>query len=351
MTDRAKSKTVLFMLCALAAAAALEAASLRGIRRQILRKDYAQAERDLEDEMRRFTGRDLNRAKLMLAGLKTDVKEAGPLLRDVAAGGGPEESLRARVELAKIHYSEGRYAEAASILEDIPTDADRDERLEAIYLRGLSRKQTGDRSAARKDFESIDRGDYLYWSYMSLAEIDMQEGRFDQAAERFETIAGSHSNPIAGFKLGECYEIMGDLGAALDAYRTLATTFPESPEAPKAREKIQRIEQRAQRGGARMNTGGGEKGERPAERAKPAQEEDRVMYTLQFGAFSEKDNAESFIAELGDLIDGLRIETVESGGKVWHRVRAGRFRSREEAEEEALRIMEKTGYSSKVLPM
>jgi len=340
----------MIILSAVLVGAAFAATSLRSIRRQILRKEYSSAERELEDGMTRFRGGERDRAKLMLAGLKTDVRDAGPLLREVAGGGGPGESLKARLELAKIHYSEGRYEHAASVLEEIPAGADNEDRLEAVYFRGLSRKQAGIRAGARMDFESIDRGDYLYWSYISLAELDMQDGRFEEAVRRYEMIAGSHSNPIAGFKLGECYEILGDLRAALRAYGTLASNFPESPEAPKAREKVQRIQESLDNGEVTLGSGGGEEGSRPAG-GPPDEEEETVVYTLQFGAFSEKENATSFVAELGGLMEGLRVETVESGGKIWHRVRAGRFRSREEAEEEALRIMEKTGYSSKVLPL
>ncbi|HER43897.1 MAG TPA: SPOR domain-containing protein [Candidatus Eisenbacteria bacterium] len=51
------------------------------------------------------------------------------------------------------------------------------------------------------------------------------------------------------------------------------------------------------------------------------------------------------------MIDDLHIEIAESGGHLWYRVRAGKFRSREEAEEAAIKVMERTGYSSKVLPV
>ena len=75
------------------------------------------------------------------------------------------------------------------------------------------------------------------------------------------------------------------------------------------------------------------------------------MYTLQFGAFSERENAHAFISDLNSRIDNLHIEVAESGGTIWYRVRSGRYRTREEAEEAALNVMERTGYSSKVLPV
>jgi len=51
------------------------------------------------------------------------------------------------------------------------------------------------------------------------------------------------------------------------------------------------------------------------------------------------------------MIDDLHIEVAESGGSLWYRVRAGKFSTREEAELAALKVMERTGYSSKVLPL
>jgi tetratricopeptide (TPR) repeat protein len=324
-------------------------AGLRSIRGHFNRKEYSRAEATLEEELPGMRGRTRDQARLLLANLQTDIDEAGDLLDTVIRTGDSREALKARLELAKIHYSAGEYHQAVRTLEGIRAEGRGGTKYEAVYFRGLSRKQLGDLEGARRDFERIDRGDYLHWSYIALAEIDIRSGRIAEAVERYETIAADHSSPIAGFRLGECYELTGEREKALRTYRNVARNFPGSPEAPKAREKVQMIDSSLERAARPSTVGGGEEGE-ASRTGEEAVTNGSPMYTLQFGAFSEKKNAQAFISDLESLIDGLHIEAAESGGKLWYRVRAGRYASREEAEEAALKVMERTGYSSKVLP-
>ncbi|MBN1164859.1 MAG: SPOR domain-containing protein [Candidatus Krumholzibacteriota bacterium] len=340
----------LTVCCVLMLTDGVLAAGLRSIRRQYYRKEYEGAKARLIEEMRRFGGKDRVEGKLLLAALETDVHKAGELYQEVVSSGRLKESFSARLELAKIYYAEDEYERAIQILMQVPSDVRSSERSEAIYFRGLAWKQLGEMERARAEFAGIDRGEYLYWSYIALAELDMQSGNITGAIEKFETIAGSHSNPVAGFKLGECYEIMGGTEKALDVYRNLARLYPRSLEAPKAREKIQMINRSLRYQSKRSDLEGGEEGELSVNRTVSDQTEE-TLYTLQFGAFSENENAQAFAAELGENIQGLRIETIESKGKIWHRVRIGIYSSREKAEAEALRLMEISGYSSKVLPL
>ncbi len=315
-------------------------AGLRTIRGQFNRKEYTAAEKSLREELPGMRGRTRDQARLLLADLETDAGSAASTLEDVINAGDDREALKARMELAKIHYSTGQYHQAIRLLEGIRAEGRGGDKYEAVYFRGLSRKQLGDLDGARRDFERVDRGDYLHWSYIALAEIDIRSGRISEAVDRYETIAAGHSSPIAGFRLGECYELTGEREKALQTYRNVARNFPGSPEAPKAREKVQMIDSSLQRSGPETRVEGGEVGEIPS-----------AGYTLQFGAFSEKENAHAFISDLNSMIDDLHIEVAESGGGLWYRVRAGKYVSREAAEEAALKIMERTGYSSKVLPL
>ena len=325
-------------------------ASLRTVRGMVNRKEYKKAEQSLREELPGMRGRTRDQARLMLADLRTEPQDATSILEDVIRSGDNREAIKARVELAKIHYSIGEYHQAARILDGIRAEGRGGDKYEAVYFRGLSRQQLGDLDGARRDFESIDRGDYLHWSYISLADLDIRSGRITEAVEKYETIAAGHSSPIAGFRLGECYELTGEREKALKTYRNVARNFPRSPEAPKAREKVQMIDTALKRRGHKPKVEGGEQGETPfAETASPLT--GSPVYTLQFGAFGEKNNAHAFISDLESMIDGLHIEVGESGGSLWYRVRAGRYASREEAEEAALNVMERTGYSSKVLPV
>lgn len=326
------------------------AAGLRGIRRQIAGKDYAGAAAALEAELPRMRGRDLQQGNLLLASLQTDCSSAQRILTAVARSGEPREALEARLELARISFALGDYGEVIGTLSGIEAGGRGAQRSEAVYLRGMARKQRGEVELARADFASIDRGEYLYWSYIALAELDMQSGRFQDAVRRLETVAGGHSSPMAGFRLGECYEILGESDKAVSAYRTLMANFPHSPEAPKAREKISMIGSSGSRELPAGREEGGE-GRKAGERQVAREQETRQRYTLQFGAFSDEENARSLVDLLAGAIEGLHIETARTGSTTWHRVRAGVYVSREEAEEAAVRIMEQTGYSSRVLPV
>ncbi len=325
-------------------------AGLRSIQRKIDRKEYDIARIELENGMGGMRGGTLVNAKLLLAGLYTDIDIAEALYMKIISSDRIRESLQAKVELAKIYYSLGRYRDVIDILDTIPSKGRSSDRLEAIYFRGLSWKELRDAGRAIIEFKSIDRGIYLYWGYMALADLDIQYGRIPDAIERYEMIASSHSNPIAGFKLGECYETLGEKEKALNVYRNLARLFPESLEAPKAREKIHKITSPNRYWRKRNITGGGER-EDVSSAGNRKSVVSEISYTLQFGAFSIRENAIAFAEQLSVFIDGLKIENVESRGRTWHRVRVGTYTSREKAEADALRFLEQTGYSSKVLPI
>ena len=182
---------------------------------------------------------------------------------------------------------------------------------------------------------------------MALAELDIQEGRIEQAIDRFETIGGSHSNPVAGFKLGECYEILGERSKAGKAYRMVAHQFPLSLETPRAMEKLRYLERR---GRANEKAGGGEARDVPYETGS-ANIVRGSGFTLQLGAFSERENAIRLAEELGSNVSNVRVERAEYSGKIWHRVRVGTFESRSEAEREAARLERLTRYTFTILPL
>ncbi|MCU0639258.1 MAG: SPOR domain-containing protein [Candidatus Krumholzibacteria bacterium] len=340
--------SVILILCL--PAPSLDAAlDLREVQRQINRGEYAAARELINAELPGLSGNALLEAKTMLAGLETDPREAGRLYESISNTDKSARSLRALLELAKISYATGEYREVVAILDKIPSGSRAPERYEALYFKGLAQKEIGDFENAFETFESIDRGDYLFWSSMALAEIDIQFGRIRRAVERYETIAGGHSNPIAGFRLGECYEILGEREKALDVYGNLSRLYPESLEAPQAKEKIQAISSGKGNIPRAKDREGGER-EETAGSARESGGAGGQYYALQFGAFSVRKNAEDFFQELKGAIDNLTITSYERGGKVWYRVRAGRYPNREKAEAAARKFMEQTGYSSKVLP-
>lgn len=335
------------LICALLFPAAAEGASLRQIRRMIERKDYAEARTALEEKLPSLGGGDRVEGMLLLAGLETDAARAVDLYTDAIASGGERQRLTARLEKAKILYALGEYRETAKTLAGIEPKFRCDECFESMYLRGLAFRQLGENPLARREFERVDRGEYLEWSYIALAELDMQEGKIEQAIDRFETIGGSHSNPVAGFKLGECYEILGDRAKAGKAYRTVAHQFPRSPETPRAAEKLRHLERRT---GSSEREGGGEARDVPYETG-AANIVRGPGFTLQLGAFSERENAIRLAEELGSSVSDVRVEMAEYDGRIWHRVRIGIFESRSEAEKEAERLEKLTRYTFTIFPL
>lgn len=322
--------------------------SLRKIQRNIYEMEYDTAREDLMDIMGSLSGTDLAEGKLMLALLEDDADRSIDIYEEIVDRYSGNVGFKARTELAKLFYATGEYGKAIKVVEWIPGSLNSDLRMEALYFRGLSYKQLGSIDRARSDFRSVDKGVYLYRSYMELAELDMQTGDYRGAIELYETIGGIHSNPIAVFKLGECYEILGDTEKAFDMYVSLERRFPRSLESPKARDKIRILVASKDKG--RYN--GIEGGEIMEAAGDDGYESDVVtsLYTIQFGAFESRANAARLYESLSDLFPDVRIETIRmDSGNSLYRVRVGRYADRHSAEDDSSLAIEKYGYSSKIL--
>ncbi|MFO7915900.1 MAG: tetratricopeptide repeat protein [Candidatus Krumholzibacteriales bacterium] len=308
------------------------------IQQKIAEMEYRDAESELAAMIPGLKGKELMWGKLLSARLETDSGRASGIYRDIVSEGGVVSSI-ARLELAKIYYASERYEDSAGLLGVIPDARDSKVRLESLFFRGLSYKLLGEIYRAREDFKLIDRGKYLYPAYMELAELDMQTGNYTGAAERYEAIGGIHSNPVAIFKLGVCYEILGDNGKALKAYNSLINNYPHSLEAPKAKARTSNL-----RPDAGRNHSGNERTREPETTGTDP------FFTLQFGAFQEKANAEKLYRAISGIFPETRIENAfsDSGSEIF-RVRSGRYGQRRKAERDSVTAERKYGYKSRVL--
>ena len=134
-----------FFLCVLVVGTlAAEAAGMRQIQRLYRRKEYAEARRMLIRELPDYTGKSRRRAVLLLAALETDTGRAMDLYRQVISSGDSREGLRARLEIAKIHYARGEYRSAITAISRIPGRGSTEDRMAAFYFRALCWKQLGD---------------------------------------------------------------------------------------------------------------------------------------------------------------------------------------------------------------
>jgi tetratricopeptide (TPR) repeat protein len=214
----------------------------------------------------------------------------------------------------------------------------------------LCYRQLGETARARAEFVKVDRDEYLSWSLIALADIDREDGRVEQAVERYAAIGGSFASPIASFKLGECYELLGDRAKSIEAYRTIASNFPRSFEAAQAKEKLLRLGRaKAERTNAAPPKGG-EEGT-AIEKGPVAETTPQAIYTIQFGAFGSKDAAERMAKRISSVIAEARVENVDTGDRILYRVRAGRYSKRDTAEQDAARAREKLGIPCTIVPL
>ncbi len=342
-----RSRISILLVCALLFASESHSANLRQISRMIKRKEYASAMAELEKELPKLKGKDRNKGLLLRAQLETDLSDATDIYNGIISSAGDDEELAARLELAKIHYAAGHYQQVIDLLSSVKPRFRCEKCYESIYLRAMAWRQTGELGVARREFLKVDRGPFMEWTYIALAEIDILEGDIEKAIERYETIGGSHSYPVAGFKLGECYEILGDRAKAEKAFMTVIHQFPRSLEAPKAREKLRYLGNNERLDTRRR---GGEIREAPRQTVYENIAEG-AGFTLQLGSFSERENAIRLAEEIGLHVNSVRVERAEHGDAVWHRVRVGHFQSREKAAKEAERLGRITGHTYTVLPL
>jgi len=310
------------------------------IQKKIDRREYVPAGTELEGMLPELKGKNLLWGKLLTARLETDPQKASGIYREIISSEGGISSI-ARLELARIRYASDDYEDVIRLLSILPDSEESKIRLESLFFRGLSYKMLGDIYRARKDFKMIDRGNYLYPAYMELAELDMQTGNYTGAVRKYEAIGGIHSNPVAIFKLGVCYEILGEHGKAFKAYNTLRSNYPHSLEAPKAGGRINNL----------MSNRDNERKSPEAERIKEVESGDStIIYTLQFGAFRERQNAEKLYSAISKSFPEARIENIltESGTEMF-RVRSGRYRRRNRAERDSLTAIREHGYNSRIL--
>ncbi len=332
-----------------AAAVAAAAAGMKSAADLARRRDYGAARREAAADTARLKGEDLRKAHLFLAGLETDETRAESLYRRVLAAGPNREAVEAAIELAKIAYARGEYRGTIELLsadhgERPPAAAD-----EAGYFRALALRQVGERARARAEFSRVTRGEFGAWSLVALAEIEMEEGRIPEAIALYERAAKTSAHPVARFGLGECYERSGAADRALETYRALAKDLPRSLEAARAVEKITLLSRAREARSRDSGQGGGERGGARGSAGSAAPTADR--YTIQFGAFGSRANALASARRIEGVVSAVRVESVEMDGRIWHRVRAGVYESRQTAERDLARVREALGISGAVVPL
>jgi len=314
------------------------------------RTEYDRARQELAADTASLSGSSFGEAMLLFARLERDFAKAGTFYRRAMASENERAARNARLELAAMQYAAGDYRSALELLAAARGRGSDRDGYATLYFKGLCRRQLGDNSRAAAEFEQITKGEYASWSVLGRAEIDAEAGRLAEAVKKYEGLGNSRPSPIASFKLGECYETLGEPDKALDCYRSLVERFPRSLEAAKGNEKIQLLMQSKAKPKEPRQVGGGESGEPRSSGAQTDLPAGRG-FTIQFGAFSTRDNALAVSGKLEKILRGVRVESVEMEGRIWHRVRAGFYDTREEAEKESARAKDRLGLAGTIVPL
>jgi tetratricopeptide (TPR) repeat protein len=343
-----------FFLFILALAYAGEGAgdrsALRTAEELFKRREYDRARIGLAADTTSLSGTPLGQALVMLAALETSAGRAESLYRRAMTAGDTDTARRARFELAKIRYASGDYRGAVGLLSEVRGAGLGPDRDEALYFMGLCYRQLGETDLARAAFGEVTGEAYSGWADLGKADLDLQEHKVADAMARFEALSRRHANPIASFKLGECYETMGQQDKALEAYQDLVDRFPRSLEAGRGRDKMRLLAEKREK-----PTGDRSAASNPPEDTRLGQSLDSLGmirgFTLQFGSFEQRGNAVAAAAKLEKVLPAVRVESIVMDGRVWHRVRAGFYESRDAVQKDLARAQEKTGLAGTIVPL
>ena len=118
----------------------------------------------------------------------------------------------------------------------------------ARYYVGVCYHQMGNHKEAVSYLNKFKTDDLLVGAakYSTMGDAYVEMGEFGKAASAYKSGINKYENnfssPIMLKKLGIVYEEQGDLEAALQAYQTIESTYPESPEGREIKKYIGRVE-------------------------------------------------------------------------------------------------------------
>ncbi len=192
---------------------------------------------------------------------------------------------------------------------------------EAKYLAGLSYLKLKRYKKAEEIFKNLSKSRhsknkfYLGWanSYYLQENWDKTVSVLGEALRRFPR---TELKGIVYFKLGRCKQKKGEWGVAKYYFTKLVQKFPLSLEAKEAKRIL-------------------EKGE--------------FYFTVQIGAFTNRDNAQGVKYQLIQQGYPAYISVLEKEWQKFYRLRVGRFDLHAEAEA-IKKNLEKEGYSPKIYP-
>lgn len=153
---------------------------------------------------------------------------------------------------------------------------------------------------------------------IGLADCDYAKGRFAAAASRYDRAlagAGTQKARIL-YQLGMCNNRIGKLRGAEQLFREVTSSYPNTKYADMAEEKLKFA---------------------------------GTVFSVQLGAFSSRENAETIRTKLGRRSFSTYIQPINRKGKILHCVRVGRFKTWKQANF-VLRKLKAIGFDAVIVP-
>lgn len=230
--------------------------------------------------------------------------------------------------ICQYHYAKGYYVTAGRMFRDLeriyPASEYGDD---ASYWSASSYLAAGHPDSALTEWQKFltryPRSALYDWAVLGTGDALFALGRYAEACSEYKKIAdspfGQQLKGTALYRLGQCYEQLGDTAAAQRYYRRVVEHCPQSYE----RFLIE---------GTASNP------------------QAPQMYTVQVGAFAHKENA----IKLHDLLSqkGYEVEIVskfKEDGKFLHAVQVGSYTTREEAQPVAERLEKEEGFKPQIV--
>lgn len=193
---------------------------------------------------------------------------------------------------------------------------------EVYYLKALLLLKRMRVESARRYFEELSfyGGKWAEYAFIGKADSYFLERKFKEASRLYSTFLKrypySDHLPEALYKYSLCLRKQGLWNEARESLQKLAREYPDSLSASYARRILQ---------------------------------EDEFFFTIQVGSFLNYDNAYNLASRLKSAGFQAYIKKAEHKGKLYYRVRVGRFQTQEKMQT-VLRNLVKQGFSPIVYP-
>ena len=195
---------------------------------------------------------------------------------------------------------------------------------DARYYLGLSYLQQGETDLAREIFRELVRtgsdGSLKDKAYLGLLDTFLHDGRYEQADRSLREVLSARPNSdylsLFYLKGAQANLKMARWHTAEDLLQKIVQRYPHSPEAHRAKQLLR----------------------------------EEQYFAVQVGAFLSRARAENLVGELKDRGEyAYIVETTDSQGRTFYRVRAGKLGLLSEAEDLKERLS-RLGYPTRIYP-